>query len=278
MFSKKPPIQTSATAQGDQKASKKAQTKPDGRRENAVVTRAALQKAGLALFGRVGFEASSVAQLCAAAGVTAGALYHHYGDKKGLFAAVAEELDASLVARSNKAAASFLKRRLAEKAALQTAAISEQELAWQAFLAGVDEFLNHASKAEFRRIGLADAPAVLGLGEWNAIRERHGIGNLTRALAHLQAQGVVVAGDASAYARLALGVMHGAVESVAAGSKSSPKSSPKSNPKANIAANIAANTTANPKANLEANPKARAQLRQRVHAMLSGLRFSASFG
>ena len=69
----------------------------DGRKTNAAATQAALRAAGRTLFGQLGYEATSLGALCAAAGVTTGALYHHFGDKKGLFAAVAEELDAGLV-------------------------------------------------------------------------------------------------------------------------------------------------------------------------------------
>ncbi len=69
-------------------------TKRDGRKENASATQAALQSAALRWFSEQGFEKAPVGSICADAGVTVGALYHHYGDKKGLFAAVVEQVDA----------------------------------------------------------------------------------------------------------------------------------------------------------------------------------------
>ena len=75
----------------------------DGRKSNAAQTQAALKAAGRQLFGQRGYEATALGALCERAGVTTGALYHHFGDKKGLFAAVAEDLDAGLVALTSRA-------------------------------------------------------------------------------------------------------------------------------------------------------------------------------
>ena len=70
----------------------------DGRKVNATATQAVLRAVGHKLFGQLGYEGTSLGAICSEAGVTTGALYHHFGDKKGVFAAVAEELDAGLVA------------------------------------------------------------------------------------------------------------------------------------------------------------------------------------
>ncbi len=173
--------------------------KRDGRKDNAAITQAALRASGWRLFGQLGYDASSVGALCAEAGVTAGALYHHYGDKKGLFAAVAEELDAALAERAGAASATVL-------------AAGGQ--VWDAFLAGVDTLLDAGTDAATRRIGLADAPAVLGADAWLAIRERHGLGAMTGAVQNLQAAGVLALGDPSRIARIALGMLYGAVEAL----------------------------------------------------------------
>ncbi|MET3134924.1 AcrR family transcriptional regulator [Oxalobacteraceae bacterium GrIS 1.11] len=173
--------------------------KPDGRRENALATQAALCAAGRALFGALGYDGSSVGALCAQAGVTAGALYHHYGDKKGLFAAVAEQLDADLARLAGAASAAVLARGGAP---------------WDAFLAGVDAFLAAGTDPGARRIGLADAAAVLGADAWLAIRERHGLGALMRTVVDLQAARVCAPGDARRLARIMLGMLYGAVEAL----------------------------------------------------------------
>lgn len=172
----------------------------DGRKANAESTRAALRAAGRQLFGQLGYEATALGAICAQAGVTTGALYHHFGDKKGLFAAVAEELDAGLV-------------RLASRA--RERALAQGADAWGAFLAAMDAFLEAGLNPEGRRIGLTDAPAVLGTQGWLEIRERQGLGAMVQTVEALQAQGLLQAGDSRLRARLILGLLYGAVEALA---------------------------------------------------------------
>ncbi|MEJ7808187.1 MAG: helix-turn-helix domain-containing protein, partial [Telluria sp.] len=161
--------------------------KPDGRLENSEATQAALRAAGRRLFGELGYDASAVGALCAAANVTTGALYHHFGDKKGLFAAVAEDLD----------------RKLVQLAAGVTAStLAKGGSVWDAFLASVDALLAAGVDPHARRIGLTDAPAVLGADAWVAIRERHGLGAMIGAVQALQAAGVFSPGDPRRLARL----------------------------------------------------------------------------
>lgn len=171
----------------------------DGRKANADATQAALRSAGRRLFGALGYDKTALGALCTEAGVTTGALYHHFGDKKGLFAAVAEELDASLV-------------RLVQGAMAQAAQAGATP--WDAFLAGVDAFLAAAQDAQARRIGLTDAPAVLGTQGWLAIRERQGLGAMVRTVQGLQAAGALSGGDARLRARLILGLLYGALEAL----------------------------------------------------------------
>lgn len=201
----------------------------DGRKANAASTQAALRVTGRRLFGQLGYDATSLGALCEAAGVTTGALYHHFGDKKGLFAAVAEELDAGLVALTAQARAQ---------------AMAGGADAWQAFMAAIDVFLQAGQSAEGRRIGLVDAPAVLGTQAWAEIRERHGLGATMQNVRALQDQGFLPPGNVRLQARLILGLLYGAIEALA---------------------------------NVEEDqvPSALANARVLVHAMLGGLRAAA---
>jgi AcrR family transcriptional regulator len=133
----------------------KPPTKRDGRKENANATQTALQLAALQWFSAQGFEKAPVGSICADAGVTVGALYHHYGDKKGLFAAVVEQVDAQLVQQA---------------LAARSAVIDNGGSAWDAFLASVNTGLQAGTNAPMRRLMLVDAPAVLGAGAWDEIR------------------------------------------------------------------------------------------------------------
>lgn len=179
-----------------------AQSAPsvDGRKTNAAATQAALLAAGRQLFGQLGFEGASLGALCSQAGVTTGALYHHFGDKKGLFAAVAEELDATLV-------------RLATGA--RDRALAQGANAWGSFLSAVDAFLEAGLDSHGRRIGLTDAPAVLGAAAWLEIRERHGLGAMVQTVVQLQSLQLLPPGDPRLRARLILGLLYGAVEAMA---------------------------------------------------------------
>jgi AcrR family transcriptional regulator len=173
--------------------------KVDKRLENSTTTQAALRAAGRRLFGLHGYDGSSISAIASAANVTAGALYHHFGDKKGLFAAVAEELDAGLV-------------QLA--AGVSAKVLAQGGSAWDAFLASIDAFLAAGVDPGGRRIGLTDAPAVLGADGWNAIRDKHGLGAMTQAVRGLQELGILRAGEPRRLARIILGLLYGAIEAL----------------------------------------------------------------
>jgi AcrR family transcriptional regulator len=166
------------------------------KQENADATRQALIRAGFEVFGDQGFAAAGVGAICAAAGVTTGALYHHFGDKSGLFAAVAEELE----------------HRLARDAASAARTAKDP---WQGLIAGVQATLEASRERAFRRITLEDAPSVLGAMRWREIRRRTGLGHLKEALAALQRRGLVQAGDPEVLASLVIGLLIGAAETLA---------------------------------------------------------------
>jgi AcrR family transcriptional regulator len=153
-------------------------------------------RAGCEVFGAQGFAAASVGAICAAAGVTTGALYHHFGDKTGLFAAVAEELEHRYAAAAARASA-------------------EAADPWEGLLAGVEITLRASRDHAGRRITLEDAPSVLGAQRWREIRRRTGLGHLKDALAALQRRGLVHAGDPEVQASLVIGLMIGAAETLA---------------------------------------------------------------
>jgi AcrR family transcriptional regulator len=98
-----------------------------------------------------------------AAKVTRGALYHHFGDKRGLFRAAYEDV------------AEELTKHLTAAAAAQPRPELHLEVGCQAFL---DTCLDPA----VRRILLIDAPTVLGIEARDEINSRHAHGMLALAL------------------------------------------------------------------------------------------------
>lgn len=106
-------------------------------------TRAKLIAAAREAFATKGYAAASMDELTAAAGLTRGALYHNFGDKKGLLQAVIDQIDAEMLARM----------RLAGESA---------ETGWAAFMAEGIAYIDMALEPEIQRIMLLDGPAVLG--------------------------------------------------------------------------------------------------------------------
>ena len=74
------------------------------RAEMMEETRAKLIAAGRKAFAEQGFAAASMDELTASVGLTRGALYHNFGDKKGLLQAVVNQLDGEIAAEAKEAA------------------------------------------------------------------------------------------------------------------------------------------------------------------------------
>jgi AcrR family transcriptional regulator len=132
--------------------------------ERSAETREALIAAARPLFAAHGFAEVALETIVRAAGVTRGALYHHFADKTELFAAVFERVEGEVAARMGEAIA----------AAGQTDPVEVMRL-------GAGFWLDACSDPEIQRIVLVDAPAVLGWTRWTEIGNRYNIG-LVRAL------------------------------------------------------------------------------------------------
>ncbi|MEN4541178.1 TetR/AcrR family transcriptional regulator [Pantoea agglomerans] len=113
------------------------------RAETMEENRAKLIAAARKAFAEKGFAAASMDELTASVGLTRGALYHNFGDKKGLLAAVVAQVDGEM-AQQAKAAAS---------------GVSD---AWEKLVAEGIAYIRMAMDAEVQRIVLRDGPAFLG--------------------------------------------------------------------------------------------------------------------
>jgi AcrR family transcriptional regulator len=132
--------------------------------ERSEATRSALIAAGRELFAARGFGAVGTEEIVRRAGVTRGALYHHFEDKRDLFRACYEQIEAELA------------QRLAEAAAPDAGALATLR-------AGKELFLDATLDPEIQRIALIDAPAVLGWEQWREIGARYGLGLIEALLA-----------------------------------------------------------------------------------------------
>lgn len=107
--------------------------------ENRIKLIAAARKA----FAERGYSAASMDDLTAAVGLTRGALYHNFGDKRGLLAAVVNQIDSEMAMRAKAVGAG-----------------AQDD--WQGLLAEGTAYIEMALDPEVQRIVLLDGPAVLG--------------------------------------------------------------------------------------------------------------------
>ena len=155
------------------------------RKEMIAETRAKLIAAARKAFAEKGYAEASMDDFTAEAGLTRGALYHHFGDKKGLFAAVVMQIDGEMNEQLHAISAKAPSR-------------------WQGFLDENLGYLEMALDPEIQRIVLRDGPAVLG--DPSLWPETMGcITTITASVERLKDEGVVADVDAEAVARLICG-------------------------------------------------------------------------
>jgi AcrR family transcriptional regulator len=133
-------------------------------RDRSDATRAALVAAARKLFVAQGYAATGTPDLVAEAGVTRGALYHHFADKKALFQAVVEAESAAVAAEIERAARPGLSPL-------------------KALSRGGAAFLDAMRVPGRTQLLLVEAAAVLGRAELEAIDDRHGGRTLREGLA-----------------------------------------------------------------------------------------------
>lgn len=140
----------------------------EGKRSNEArsrETKAALLDAARALFVEHGYVDSSTPMIAKSAGITRGALYHHFSDKKAVFRAVvqreAERVSAAIENSVAKTAASTPLERLLE---------------------GADAYLRAMQVPGRTRLLLVDGPALLGRAEIAKIEGEHATASLKSGL------------------------------------------------------------------------------------------------
>lgn len=150
------------------------QEKPGRRsnRERTETTRAALVEAARTLFVKKSYAETGTPEIVTTAGVTRGALYHHFADKQALFAAVVEAESAAVAREVEKASP------------LSVAPLDALRAGGAAFLAAM-------AKPGRTRLLLLDGPAVLGHAAMGEIEARHGGRTLREGLAAAIAAGAL---------------------------------------------------------------------------------------
>lgn len=161
-------------------------------------TRGALIDAARALFAEHGYAGAGREEIVERAGVTRGAMYHHFATKEALFQSVFEAVERELCA------------------AIATAAMVSRDPIEQLRL-GARSFLEAAATPEVRRIVLLDAPSVLPVDVRRRLSEQYGLGLVREALRHAEAAGRLNVGPVDALALVVMAVLHEAATAIADG-------------------------------------------------------------
>lgn len=143
-------------------------------------TREKLLAIARSMFYELGYAKTSMDELCAAAGLTRGALYHHFGGKSGLLEALILKIHDEIG------------KRLCEA--------SVEDDPWVGFRACTRRYLEMAMEPEIQRIVFQDAPAVLGQRMSNI--DRQAVEPIKQALEELMKSGRIQKTDGEALARL----------------------------------------------------------------------------
>ncbi|HEX5851581.1 MAG TPA: TetR/AcrR family transcriptional regulator [Solirubrobacteraceae bacterium] len=162
---------------------------PSAKAERSQATRSKLIAVASELFAERGYAAVGTEEIVRAAGVTRGALYHHFDGKRELFQAVYEDVERRLV------------ERIAESA------ISTASDPLQALHAGAQAFLDACEDPAVQRIALLDAPSVLGWEQWRAIGLRYGFGLVEGTVHAAMDAGLIDAQPVRPLAHLLLGAI-----------------------------------------------------------------------
>ena len=160
--------------------------------ENRTKLIAAARKA----FAEKGYAAASMDELTAEVGLTRGALYHNFGDKRGLLAAVVNQIDAEMASRAQEIGA-------------------QTEDDWEGLLAEGAAYIEMALDSEVQRIVLLDGPAVLGdPSQWPS--QNSCLQVTKQTVERLIVQGILKPVDAEAASRLLNGAALNAAVWIAA--------------------------------------------------------------
>lgn len=147
-------------------------------------TRIKLLSTARKVFSEQGYALSAMEDLTSKLNLTRGALYHHFGDKKGLFQAVVHQIDQEMDDRLQR--------------------ISDQApTAWEAFKTRCQVYLEMAQEPDIQRIILRDAPAILGNTSQDS--QKHCISSMQNLLKALIDDGKVQANDPELLARIIYG-------------------------------------------------------------------------
>jgi AcrR family transcriptional regulator len=166
---------------------------------DAAVTRRTILDAARATFADGGYQVATLDGIALRAGVTRGAVHHHFGDKRELFVEVFEQVEREI------------------NDAVMAAALAATPAGLEPFKAGCRTLFDLFARPDLRRVVLADAPAVLGLVAWYEIDRGFGLATIRAGLQSLADDGALARENTEALALVLYGALTEASLALGAG-------------------------------------------------------------
>jgi AcrR family transcriptional regulator len=167
---------------------------------DAAVTRDKILATARSVFATHGYADTGARDIAAAAGVTVGAVFHHFESKGGLFRAVFEQLNHEMADVLMKAYATVVTTDPIE-----------------AMIVGLRAALTFTQREDFHRVVAVDGPVVLGAEEWNRIDARMGLAIVESSMKTLKRAGLIGDQPTLPLAILLMGAMNNAGFALARG-------------------------------------------------------------
>lgn len=168
------------------------ETRPHTKAEQRAETMGRLIRVARVQFTEHGYAQTSTEAIVQLAGVTRGALYHHFGNKEGLFKAVLAEVQRDVA------------QRVAE--ASQSTAHP-----WDQLIGGCRAFLRASLEPDVQRIMLIDGPATIGWDAWREMDAENAMRLLEAGIRELADMHIIEVASAVAATHLLSGAMNEAV-------------------------------------------------------------------
>jgi AcrR family transcriptional regulator len=169
---------------------------PGKRAAQGRATRGQLVEVATRLFAEHGYEGTSIEAVLAAAGVSRGALYHHFAGKEALFRAVIDALNERITVEI-------------------TEVISGVTDPVDAIRIGARAWIDLAGDPVIQQVMLVDAPSVLGWEQWRAMDEGRTVGAMRAMLQAVSDTGRLPAELVELFAPMILAALDEAVMVIA---------------------------------------------------------------
>lgn len=151
-------------------------------------TREQLIEVATGLFAERGYEDASIEAVLAAAGVSRGALYHHFAGKDDLFFAVVQSVENRITAELR-------------------AAVSGTQDPFDALQAASLAWIDLAGDPVIQRIILTDGPSVVGWERWRTMDEENSLGAVREMLRQISDTGRLAPGLVDSFAHMILAAL-----------------------------------------------------------------------